>query len=92
MIEFDDLETFEHTKCKPISVALAVEYKTRRVLAFEVARMPAKGLLAAISRKKYGFRIDDRPSAYEALFKALVPQVSESPQLSPIKTLTIHTM
>src|SRR5258708_1541037 len=24
-VEFDDLETFEHTKCKPLSVTLAVE-------------------------------------------------------------------
>ena len=27
-IQFDDLETHEHTKCKPLSVALAVERKT----------------------------------------------------------------
>ena len=71
VIEFDDLETFEHSKCKPVTVCLAVEYKTRRVLDFEIARMPAKGLLAAISRKKYGFRTDERPKAYEALFQRL---------------------
>src|SRR6218665_1420281 len=34
-IEFDDLETFEHTKCKPVSVTLAVESKTRRLLGIE---------------------------------------------------------
>jgi len=68
-VEFDDLETFEHTKCKPLSVTLMVEYKTRRILGFEVARMPAKGLLAEISRKKYGVRKDERPYAREVLFK-----------------------
>jgi hypothetical protein len=67
-VEFDDLETFEHTKCKPLSVTLMVEYKTRRILAFEVARMPANGLLAAISRRKYGVRRDERPHAREKLF------------------------
>src|SRR4051812_15888084 len=25
-VQFDELETFEHTKCKPLSVALAVEH------------------------------------------------------------------
>ena len=59
-IEYDDLETFEHTKCKPIAVGLAVEYKTRWVLGYSVAQMPAKGLLAAKSLKKYGKRPDER--------------------------------
>lgn len=68
IVEFDDLETFEHTKCKPLSVPMFVEYKTRRVLGFEVAQMPAKGLLAKTSRKKYGRRIDKRPKAYKKLF------------------------
>ena len=25
VIEFDDMETFEHSKCKPVSITLAVE-------------------------------------------------------------------
>ncbi len=67
-MEFDDLETFEHTKCKPLSVTLAVESKTRRVLGFEVSIMPAKGKLAQISRKKYGVRADERPKGRQKLF------------------------
>lgn len=67
-VEFDDLETFVHTKCKPLSVTLMVEYKTRRILDFEVAQMPAKGHLAVISRKRYGFRADHRPLARKRLF------------------------
>ncbi len=70
-VEFDDLETFEHTKCKPVSIPLMVEYKTRRILAFEVAQMPAKGLLAQISRKKYGYRADHRPQARKRLFESV---------------------
>ena len=36
-IQFDDLETFEHTKCKPLSVTLAVSKKTREILGFQVS-------------------------------------------------------
>ncbi len=68
-VEFDDLETIEHTKCKPISVSLMVEYKSRRILGFEVAQMPAKGLLAKKARKKYGPRSDHRPRARKILFE-----------------------
>ena len=71
IIEFDDLETFEHTKCKPLSITLAVEYPTRRILGFRVSRMPAKGHLSEIARKKYGFRKDERKKARCELFEEL---------------------
>jgi len=60
---FDEMETFEHTKCKPVSIVVAVEEGTRKILALEAAQMPAKGHLAAISIKKYGKRDDHRPAA-----------------------------
>ena len=74
-IQFDDLETSEHTKCKPLSVALAVDPRTRRILHYEVASMPAKGKLAEISRKKYGARPDERPQKWDSLMRNLVPLV-----------------
>jgi hypothetical protein len=70
-VQFDDLETFEHTKCKPLSVALAVDKKSREILHFEVSRMPARGPLAAISRKKYGHRTDERPQGWDRMFESL---------------------
>lgn len=73
-LQFDDLETFEHTKLKPLSVVMAVEAKTRRILGFEVASMPAKGLLVAKALKKYGRRKDERKKAREKLFKELQSQ------------------
>lgn len=76
IVEFDDLETFEHSKCKPLSVTLAVEHKTRRILAFEVAQMPAKGLLTYKSLKKYGYRNDARFAARNLLFERLKPLVN----------------
>ncbi len=75
---FDDMETFEHTKCKPISIGLMVEEGTRRVLGYNVARMPAKGLLAKISVKKYGKRIDERPKKRSELFNKLKQLVDEN--------------
>ena len=74
-IQFDDLETSEHTKCKPLSVTLAVDPKTRKILKFQVASMPAKGHLAEISRRKYGYRVDERPKTWNALMRELIPYV-----------------
>ena len=72
-MEFDDLETFEHSKCKPISVPLSVESKSRYILGFEVASMPAKGKLVAKAIRKYGPRHDGRALARSALFKKISP-------------------
>lgn len=75
-MEFDDLETFEHTKLKPLSVTMAVESKTRRILGFKVAQMPAKGLLARRAVKKYGKRADERRLKRQELFQELKPCIS----------------
>lgn len=66
-VEFDELETTEHTKCKPLSVALAVDQETRRILGFRVSSMPAKGHLANLAKKKYGKRPDDRQKGLRGL-------------------------
>ena len=71
VVVFDDMETFEHTKCKPLSITLAVEEKTRRILSFEVSQMPAKGPLAKIAEKKYGLRKDMRSVGRRRLFTSL---------------------
>ncbi|MCB0219878.1 MAG: hypothetical protein KDH09_09310 [Chrysiogenetes bacterium] len=76
VIEFDDLETFEHTKCKPLSVTLAVQSRTRRILGLEVSRMPAKGLLVEKARK-YGPRVDERHLGRARLFRTLQDLVVE---------------
>lgn len=74
-IQFDDLETFEHTKCKPLSITLAVEEKTRRILGFEVSAMSAKGKLAQKSREIYGMRKDERRRGRNRLFERISPLV-----------------
>jgi transposase-like protein len=75
-IQFDDLETSEHTKCKPLSVTLAVDPETRKILKFQVSRMSARGPLAAISRRKYGYRADERPQAWDQLMRELTSYVT----------------
>jgi len=75
VIEFDDLETFEHTKCKPLSVTIALEYKSRRILGMEVSRMPASGMLAK-KAKKYGPRLDERRLGRRRLFQGIQGLVS----------------
>jgi len=59
-VVFDDMEGFEHTKCKPLSITVAVVEATREIICAEVSQMPAKGRLARIARKKYGPRADHR--------------------------------
>ncbi len=70
-VQFDDLITSEHTKCKPLAISLAVEAGTRRILGFEVSSIPASGLLAAVARKKYGPRKNGRPQALRHLFEKI---------------------
>lgn len=70
-MQFDDLETIEHTKCKPLSVTMAVEKHSRRILGFAVSSMAAKGHLSTVARKKYGFRQDDRNESRDELFQRL---------------------
>ncbi len=77
VIEFDDLETFESTKCKPLSVTLAVESRTRRILGVAVSRMPAKGRLAQKARQRYGVRVDERSVGRAALFGEIKDLIQE---------------
>jgi transposase-like protein len=77
VVEIDDMETFEHTKCKPLSITLAVQKRTRRILALEVSSMPAKGLLSERARRKYGHRLDARAMARAELFGQLQDVVHE---------------
>ena len=74
-LQFDDLITIEHTKCKPLSVTVVVEEKTRIIVGFTVAQIPAFGHLAAISRKKYGKRPDHSRAERHKLFSNLAEQV-----------------
>lgn len=79
---FDEMESVEKSKCLPVSIPIAVEPKTRKIIGFRVCSMPAKGPLAAISRKKYGPRVDERPQAAFSLWSELKPCLTESATIS----------
>lgn len=70
-VQFDDVETLEHTKFKPLSISLAVEATHRKILAFEVSSMPAKPPLFERAIKKYGQRLDERPEGLRKMFRTL---------------------
>ena len=70
-VQFDEMESFEHTKLKPVSIAVIVCSQTRRILAVKASEMPAKGLLARKSVKKYGKRKDHRKEAMVESLKKL---------------------
>jgi len=78
-VQFDDMETSEHTKLKPLAIPLVVAHPSRVILSYDVAEMPAKGHLASLSVKKYGRREDRRAKAWEYVLsgakQATVPGV-----------------
>ena len=69
LIQFDDMETFEHTKMKPVAISLMVEEGTRKIIDFEVSQIAAKGRLAKLSVEKYGQREDKRVEGWKRLMK-----------------------
>jgi len=70
-VQFDDLLTFEHTNCKPLTVPVAVIDEVRIPLGFRVASIPAFGRLAAVSKKRYGKREDTSRHKRHELFQEL---------------------
>ena len=70
-LEFDDLVTSEHTKMKPLTVSVAVDAKRRHILSAKVGRIPAFGLLADRSRRKYGPRVNEHPRTLQAMFEEM---------------------
>lgn len=76
-VYFDDLETFETTKYKPLTVSVAVEGKSRKILGFRVSQIGAKGLIASMANKKYGKRQNTSNKARKELFKELQEHVKQ---------------
>jgi transposase-like protein len=79
-VQFDEMESFEHTKCKPVSIPLVVDAKTRLILGIEACSMPAHGPLAEISRRRYGPRPNHRPQALRRVLRSIRPWVHPAAQ------------
>lgn len=81
-LQFDDLHTFEHSKCKPTSVCVVVDADNRFILGHSVAQIPASGPLAAVSRKKYGYRADHSVQARHDLFGRLSDYIARDVRIA----------
>ena len=64
------MESIEHTKLKPLTIALAVSEKYQ-ILGARVGTIPAKGYLSQISVKKYGLRLNESSQVICELLKSL---------------------
>jgi IS1 family transposase len=78
VVQFDELETIHHTKCKPLSISLMVS-ETYELLEAKVAEIPAKGKLAEFSRRKYGPRSDQSKQAMTECFENLKSKLVTPP-------------
>ena len=82
-IQIDEMESIEHTKLKPLTIPICVS-STYKILGLNVGKIPAKGHLAEISKKKYGARENERELALRELLLNLRDVLQ-------IKPLTITT-
>lgn len=79
-LQFDELESIQHTKCKPLSLVLVVNEK-HQLLTAKVAEIPAKGRLAEISRRKYGLRKNERESKIREAFAETSAYLDRPPKM-----------
>lgn len=77
-VQIDDLITIEHTKLKPLTVSIVVDTDKRRILGAKVSQIPAFGLLAEKSVKKYGYRKSMHRYGLEQLLKKIKPAISSN--------------
>ena len=77
-LQFDETESIEHTKLKPLSIAVAVT-ESYQILGIKVGSIPAKGRLAEISYKKYGPRINESSLKVKALLEEIQSQLLFNP-------------
>lgn len=70
ILYFDEMESIEHTKLKPVTIPLLVN-ENQQILGVDCGELPAKGKLAEISRKKYGPRVSQSSTKLSEIFKEL---------------------
>lgn len=77
-VQFDEMLSFEHTRLKPVSIALAVEKETFRIVDIQVAQSHYQGRLSAIALAKYGPREDKSGEARRKVFNSIRSQMRGS--------------
>jgi transposase-like protein len=68
-VQFDEMETIEHTKLKPLTIGLCVtnDYK---IVGVKVGSLAAKGRLSRLSKIKYGLRPTHREEVITEILKS----------------------
>jgi hypothetical protein len=77
-VQFDEMLSFEHTRLKPLSIALAVQKKGHKVIDIQVAECHYQGRLSAIALSKYGPRLDKSNEARKKVLETLQSQVQKT--------------
>lgn len=75
-LQFDEMRSSIWSKCLPVSIPIIVT-KGRQILSLRVGEIPANGRLAAISRKKYGPRKDERDEKAAELFQEVQAVIAQ---------------
>ena len=75
-VQWDELITFEHSRLKPLSVAVMCCTRTRCIIGFGIAQIPASGQIAKRSVEKYGKRPDLSSSMRKRVLKSVKRYVS----------------
>ena len=75
-VQFDELISFEHTRLKPLSVAVMSVVGERCILGVGVAQIPASGSIARRSREKYGLRRDMSHSMRKRVLRFCAPHLT----------------
>ncbi len=78
--QFDEMESFEHTRLKPLGIALAVSGEREKVIDVKVAQLGYKGRLAALAFRKYGPREDLTPKARAQVLKSVEVSLRKTPK------------
>ena len=82
-IQIDEMESIEHTKLKPLTIPICVS-DTYKILGVSVGKIPAKGHLAELARKKYGVRENER----EKVLRELLENLKDNVKLNPLTITT----
>ena len=67
-IQFDQMETYEHTKKKPLGIALSIRPKTGQILSAQVCRIPIRALTVS---KTESVLYNKKTNRREAFYKML---------------------
>ena len=80
-MQFDDLITTEHTKLKPLSISVAVDATSRKILGAFVSQIPSFGHLSEISKRKYGKRKSTHREKLHKLFESIAPVIAKDAEI-----------